>query len=289
MSIFCFSGQTLYSALLLGVSMASQQQARAFQRKVFSYYTKHKRPLPWRKTTNPYHILLSEIMLQQTQVERVIHYYGKWLRKWPTVGRLAKASRVNVLKAWLGLGYNNRAKNLHQTAKIISEKYKGDVLKAMEHYKELPGIGPYTAAAVQIFAANRGIATVDTNIRRILLHEFALSEKISDKKLWALAEKCLPKGKSREWHNALMDYGATLMTARKTGIKPKTQQPKFEGSDRQIRAKIIRKIVGRKKASFDSLMRLADEDAPRLKKIIEKMVEERLLKKSGHVYALSER
>ncbi len=268
--------------------MAVSDKVLYFQRKVLAYYKKNKRSLPWRKTTDPYALLLSEIMLQQTQVDRVVGYYEKWLRKWPTIQKLAKASRVEVLKAWLGLGYNNRAKNLHQTAEIISEKYKGGVLKAMEHYKELPGIGPYTATAVQIFAANKDLVTVDTNIRRILIHEFKLNEKISDKELWELAEKCLPKGKSREWHNALMDYGATLLTARKTGIKPKTQQSKFEGSDRQIRAKIIREIVGRKRAPFDSLLELADNDKPRLEKILKKMVEERLLKKIGRIYVLSE-
>jgi A/G-specific adenine glycosylase len=214
-----------------------------FQNKVLTYYQKNKRDLLFRETTDPYAILLSEIMLQQTQVERGLKYYSRWLQKWPTIHDLAKASRVDILKEWMGLGYNNRAKNLHETAKIISEKYEGDVLKALPHYKELPGIGPYTSAAVQIFAANRDIVTVDTNIRRIFIHEFKLSEKLSDKELWAIAQECLPKGKSRDWHNALMDYGATLLTSRKTGIRPKTRQSKFEGSDRQIRAKILRLLL----------------------------------------------
>lgn len=268
--------------------MPQTSAIRNFQYAVLSYYIKNKRPLPWRNTTDPYAILVSEIMLQQTQVDRVIDFYTRWLKKWPTIQKLAKAQRIDVLKAWLGLGYNSRAKNLHETAKIISEQYEGDVLKAIPHYKELPGIGPYTAAAVAIFSANKDIVTVDTNIRRIFIHKFGLPKSISDKDLWMLAEKCLPKGKSREWHNALMDYGATLMTSRKTGISPKTQQSKFEGSDRQIRARIIREVVGKKKASFGSLLKFAKGDKQRLQKILKKMVEERLLKKTRQVYVLSE-
>jgi A/G-specific adenine glycosylase len=266
--------------------MIAKAKIASVRKRVLAHYKKYKRNLPWRKTTNPYHILLSEIMLQQTQVDRVIPYYNRWLKKWPTVHDLAKASRISVLKIWLGLGYNNRAKNLHETAKVIVEKYNGDVLKALEQYKELPGVGPYTAAAVQIFSGNKNIVTVDTNIRRILIHEFNLNKKIKDKEVWALAEKCLPRGRSREWHNALMDYGATLMTSRKTGIKPKTTQSAFEGSDRQIRANIVREVLKGKGASYGSLLKIAEKDKERFKRILEKMMREKLIRKRGSSYSI---
>ena len=200
-----------------------------------------------------------------TQVDRVVAYYRRWLRKWPTIHELAEANRADVLREWLGLGYNNRAKYLHETARIISEKYKGDVLAALDRHQGLPGIGPYTAAAVRIFSANEDAITVDTNIRRILIHRFKLGESTSDKELWELARRCLPKGRSRDWHNALMDYGAVFLTSRKIGIRPKTRQGKFEGSDRQIRAKMLRYLLN-KRASLDELRKMTDCGEPRLRK-----------------------
>ncbi len=271
--------------------MPSKGDIAAFQAKVLAFYSEQGRKLPWRNTRNPYHILLSEIMLQQTQVDRVIPYYEQWTTKWPSVQDLAKAQRKDVLKAWMGLGYNNRAVNLHKTAGIISSIYGGNVLCALEHYELLPGIGPYTAHAVRIFAANEGIATVDTNIRRILIHEFRLDKKMPDKQLWSVAEQCLPKGKSRDWHNALMDYGAMHLTSRKTGIKPKTQQSRFEGSDRQLRARILKRLLtdsANRLYSVSALGELTKEKVPeqRLDKIIGSMLRDDLLLKKGELYSL---
>jgi A/G-specific adenine glycosylase len=260
-----------------------------FQQTVLRYYQEYGRDLPWRKTTNAYHILLSEVMLQQTQVDRGMAYYLTWTKRWKRVQDLAKANRVDVLKAWMGLGYNNRAINLHKTAQKISEEYDGDVIAAVKDFKNLPGIGPYTSAAVRIFARNEDIVTVDTNIRRILIHEFALPESTSDKELWALAEQCLPKGKSRDWHNGLMDYGATLLTSRKTGIKPKTQQSKFEGSDRQIRAKILRYILSNDSVSKQVLFtKFSKTDQDRLQRILAKMIDQEMLTYSQSTYRLKQ-
>ncbi len=262
----------------------------SFQHKILTYYSEKGRDLPWRKTTDPYSIWISEVMLQQTKVDRVIDYFKRWLAKWPTVHDLAKAYRTEVLTMWMGLGYNNRAVKLHEAAKTISTTFKGDVIAAMISEQKIAGIGPYTKSAVRIFAANHDVVTVDTNIRRILIHEFALDEKMSDKELWVIAEKCLPHGKSRDWHNALMDYGATLLTARKTGIKPKTRQSKFEGSDRQIRAKMLRHLlVSPQGASFDELVDVGNDknESERVKKILEKMAGEGLVVLSGKMWALN--
>ena len=247
-----------------------------FQEKILSFYAMHKRDLPWRTTSDPYRILLSELMLQQTQVSRVVGYYHKWLQRWPTVTDLAQAKRSSVLEMWMGLGYNNRAVRLHRTADIIAEKYCGNVLEALLHYEELPGIGRYTAHAVRIFATNEDLVTIDTNIRRILLYEFELDEDISDAELWKLAEHCLPRGKSREWHNALMDYGALFLTSKTSGIKPKTQQSRFQGSDRQVRGGLLRSLLTGP-LPFSSLHQEFAIDEKRLHTILEKMEQEGLI------------
>ncbi len=264
----------------------SPSHIRSFQHNVFAYYKKYGRDLPWRKTTNPYYILLSEIMLQQTQVDRVIQYYHRWTTKWPHVVDLARADRREVLQEWMGLGYNNRAINIHKAAQKIIESYNGDVIAAMKNYKDIPGVGPYISHAVRIFSGNEDTVTVDTNIRRILIHEFHLHKKISDNELWDIAEHCLPKGKSRDWHNALMDYGATLLTSRKTGIRPKTQQSPFEGSDRQIRAQIIRHLLNNVSVEFSEICSRFSIEKNRLDKIIYSLIKDGLVFRDKEVIRL---
>jgi A/G-specific adenine glycosylase len=264
-----------------------QEKIQQFQKKVFSFYRKKKRELPWRKTTDPYKILLSEFMLQQTQVNRVVLYYEQWTAKWPTIYALSVASLPEVLQMWMGLGYNTRAVNLHRAARKIVANYHGDVMTAVKQYKDLPGIGRYTSHAVQIFSANADLVTVDTNIRRIFIREFNLSEQVSDKEIWKLAEACLPRGKSRDWHNALMDYGALSLTAQKTGIKPKTQQSRFEGSDRQIRAQILRYLLT-KDMSISELKKNLGIEQMRLFPILEKMISEKIIVKEHKIYRLND-
>jgi len=258
-----------------------------FQDKIFSFYKHNKRDLPWRHTTDPYKILLSELMLQQTQVSRVTHYYHQWIERWPTIDALATTSLPEVLQMWMGLGYNRRAVHLHTTACIIVTQFNSDVLRAMQQYKTLPGIGRYTSQAVLIFSTNADLVTVDTNIRRILIREFDLHPTVSDADLWTLAQHCLPPGRSREWHNALMDYGALHLTARKTGIKPKTQQSRFEGSDRQIRAQILRCLL-QKSLSLSELENTLHLTQDRLQPILEKMMREHLIVQKGTIYRLKE-
>jgi A/G-specific adenine glycosylase len=265
----------------------SQEKIQRFQKKVFSFYRKNRRELPWRNTTDSYKILLSEFMLQQTQVNRVILYYEKWIAKWPTIKSLASAKLAEVLHMWMGLGYNTRAIHLHKAARIIITKFGGDILKAMHQYHEIPGVGRYTAQAVKIFSTNADLVTVDTNIRRIFIKEFNLSEKITDKELWEIAGKCLPSGKSREWHNALMDYGALHLTAHKTGIKSKTQQSRFEGSNRQIRAKILRCLI-KDTMSLSELEKKFGIQQTQLKPILEKMITEEIIIEKSNSYQLNE-
>lgn len=263
------------------------ERIKRFQQKIFQFYTENKRTLPWRNTTDPYKILLSELMLQQTQVNRVIDYYTRWITLWPTIDALACARRTEVLKEWMGLGYNTRAVRLHQAAKIIVTEFDSDVIAAMTQYKEIPGIGRYTSHAVQIFSTNADLVTVDTNIRRILIKEFDLPENVPDATLWAIAQRCLPKGRSRDWHNALMDYGSLIQTTRTTGIKPKTTQSRFDGSDRQLRASIIRMLLQHDE-SPEYLSKVLHIEHARLMKILEKLIHENIVTQNNNRFSLKE-
>jgi len=266
----------------------SSEKINQIQHEILSFYADHKRDLPWRSTTDPYKILLSEFMLQQTQVKRVIDYYIKWIKQWPTILDLSIAPFQDVLSEWIGLGYNRRAQYLHESLKIIVETYDGDVLSAMHDYQKLPGIGNYTARAVRIFAGNDDIATIDTNIRRIFIHLFHLPTTISDHTLADIAEKCMPRGKSCIWHNALMDYGALKLTSRKTGIKPKTTQSRFNGSDRQIRGKILRMLLKGPNTyqEFQSTFQIGPS---RLNKILSKMKQDQMISQNDIWYQIKEK
>ena len=180
-------------------------------------------------------------MLCQTQVSRVIVYYTDWLRKFPTVADLAQASTSDVLSAWSGLGYNSRGLRVLQAAKDIVAHWSFPT--TYEGLIALPGVGDYVANAILAFAYGQDVAVIDTNIRRILIHQFSLDEKTSLKELKEIALKVLPHWYATEWYNALMDYGALELTAKKSGIRPLTRQSKFEGSRRQVRAWIVKQLL----------------------------------------------
>ncbi len=222
-------------------------EIQKIQENILSRYQKYGRNLPWRKTKDPYAIHVSEVMLQQTQVERVIPYFLKWIKKWPDYSSFAKSSRSELLGYWSGLGFNSRALRLRESAQII-EKYWLPVDR--KSWMQLPGVGPYTSSAILSFAYNEDVPVIDTNIRRVLIFLFKLDESLLDKDLERFAEKLIPKGKSRDRHNALMDYGAIELTANKTGIRSKSKQSKFEGSDRQVRGWIVKYLLKHKKLSL---------------------------------------
>lgn len=182
-------------------------------------------------------------MLQQTQVDRVVPKYLAWTTKWPGWQALAGASTRDVLTAWSGLGYNRRALYLKRLADVIINEYGGELPTDRDRLEKLPGIGPYTAGAILIFAFNKNIVTIDTNIRRVLIHELKLPVDISKQELYQVAQQVLPRGHARDWHNALMDYGALAPGKQMTDIPPENKQSKFEGSLRQIRGEIIRRLT----------------------------------------------
>ena len=221
---------------------------------VWGYWKKYGRhDLPWRKTKDPYKILVSEVMLQQTQVSRVEGKYREFLESFPTLRALAKTPLQGVLKVWSGLGYNRRAKFLHDSAKEIMRKYNGKFPTFYSELIELPGIGDYTAKAVRVFAFNQPEVLIETNIRTVFFHHFSKiwtrRVHISDKEVGELARKAAESQNPREWHWALMDYGAHLKSS---GVrinarsKHYTKQSKFEGSLRQVRGAILRAITQNK-------------------------------------------
>jgi A/G-specific adenine glycosylase len=214
-------------------------------RELKAFYKKNKRShLPWRKTTDPYKILVSEIMLQQTQASRVVPYYMAFIKQFPNARALANAPLSKVLLAWQGLGYNRRAKYLQDAARVIAkEGYAG---------QKLPGVGPYTRGAVMAFAYNKPEVFIETNIRTVLFHHMkkntTIYRSVSDKELLPIVEEELRKSKMepREFYSAMMDYGSHL---KKQGIKLNTRsahykkQSRFEGSARQKRAAKLRMLL----------------------------------------------
>ncbi len=260
----------------------SKKEISDFQKIIYRYYKKHGRKLPWRppllklrkdKFLDPYKILVSEVMLQQTQVLRVLKKYSLFIKQFPTMRALARAPFHAVLSLWSGLGYNRRAKFLHEAAKIIVKKHQGIIPKNVEALVELPGIGEGTAGAIVAFAFNKPSVFIETNIRTVFIHYFFKStkiysrhshilenvrmscggnlftladKKIHDKEILPLIEKTLDRKNPREWYYALMDYGVYIKSlyvnpSRKSAHHGK--QSPFKNSNRQARGEILKLLV----------------------------------------------
>ena len=194
-------------------------QSAKFHSRLLSWYGRHGRDLPWRRTRDPYAILVSEFMLQQTQVATVIPYYHKWLGMFPDFGSLARASVNEVLRAWRGLGYYARARNLHATAKTVMDRHGGQFPRQIEQMRHLCGIGKYTAHAVASFALDQSVPIVEANTARVLARLFNLCESIDSRlgrrTLWQHAASLLPKSDAAIFNSALLDLGALICVAEK--------------------------------------------------------------------------
>ena len=184
--------------------------------KLLNWYRLHKRPLPWRGPLgrDPYAVWVSEIMLQQTRVETVIPYFEKWMKLFPNVKALAKASEQRVLNAWEGLGYYSRARNLHKAAQIVAKEHGGELPRDLDQLRQLPGIGRYTLGAIASIAFGMNVAALDGNIKRVYSRIFDISEPVDTPRgealLWDIAEKQLPSKDAGDYNQALMDLGATI-------------------------------------------------------------------------------
>ena len=186
---------------------------------LLAWFAANRRDLPWRRSRDPYHILVSEVMLQQTQVDRVLPYYRAFLDRFSTLAALAAAPTSDVIKAWAGLGYNRRAVNLQRTARHVLDEHGGVFPRDVDALRHLPGIGPYTAGAIACFAFEQDVPFIDTNIRRVL-HRLLVGVDVpkpaaSDAEILGLAAAALPAGNGWEWNQALMEFGALQCTARR--------------------------------------------------------------------------
>ena len=263
-------------------SMFDTDTIQSFQTKIMDWWSENTRDLQWRRDPTPYNVLVSEIMLQQTQVSRVIPKYLEFLQKYPAIESLAEANTKELIQIWCGLGYNRRALWLREAAGQIVER--GSFPEEVADLRKLKGIGPYTSRSILVFAFNKDVATVDTNIRRVLIASGFAEENSSDKELQDIADALLLKGRSSDWHNALMDYGSEVLTSSTTGIAPTSKQPRFKGSSRQIRGKIVRELSENDTLTLGEIASSLNIDGKKeteLESILDQLICDRLVDKAG--------
>lgn len=249
----------------------------------FAYYKVHGRHgLPWRKTRDPYKILVSEVMLQQTQVARVIPKYKEFLKVFPDVQSLARAPLSRVLTVWSGLGYNRRAKYLHEAARVVVRKYKGHIPKDAKMLGTLPGVGEYTTSAIRVFAFNQPDILVETNIRTVFFYADVRARLgVTDEELCPLVASALKRShaSARKFYSALMDYGAHL---KNSGIrlnkrsKHYTKQSKFHGSLREVRGAILKTLT-----AGVSTNHMRGQYKEQFEKALASLVEEGMVRRRG--------
>jgi A/G-specific adenine glycosylase len=271
----------------------SQSEVSAFQKTVLDFYhTAGRHTLPWRtlsgnKTGDPYAITVSEVMLQQTQVSRVIEKYTEFLRVFPTVQALSQASLSEVLTLWSGLGYYRRAKFLHQAAQTVATKLNGEFPHDQAQLVTLPGIGKNTAGAILAYSFDIPVVFIETNIRTVFLHHFFADDSdVPDSVLLPLIEQTLDITSPRVWYWALMDYGSYLKsTTQNPSRKSKHHvvQSTFKGSRREIRGQVLKLLI----VGSATLQQCKDSiQNPQLESVLEDLVIEELIHRSGKTYSL---
>ena len=236
------------------------KKIRSFQAMIFDWWRHNRRDLPWRRTRDPYRILVSEMMLQQTQVSRVLPKYEAFLSRFPDVASLSKASTADVIRLWKGLGYNRRALYLKKAAEAVVAEHRGVFPNDEPGLTKLPGLGTYTARALMVFAFEKDVAMVDTNIRQIITHFFLNGAKEQEKVIQHIADSLVPAGKSWEWHQALMDYGSSELhvVAPKKTPRKKSVQP-FSTTNRFYRGKMMDMLRDRSAPETEFIRRLVVE------------------------------
>lgn len=268
-----------------------RKEIEVFQKNIWNFYQKEGRHnLPWRKTKNPYKILVSEVMLQQTQVPRVLLKYSEFLKTFPNIETLANTSLAEILHVWRGMGYNRRALSLHTLAKEVVKKHKGKIPRTRAELEALLGIGPYTAGAICTFAFNEPEIFIETNIRRVFIHHFFKDrEGVNDKEILPLVKATLDMGNPRAWYYALMDYGAHLpkVIHKNPNMQSKhyMRQSVFKGSLRELRGKIIR-TLSKKSTTFIMLKRGCGNDS-RTRAALDALMKDKLIRYEKRKYKIA--
>jgi A/G-specific adenine glycosylase len=270
----------------------SPLEVTQFQQEIKTFYAKNRREMPWREPDsdgayNPYHILVSEIMLQQTQVARVVPKYIDFITTYPSVQALAAAELSDVLKLWSGLGYNRRAKFLFQTACILTMDYEGELPHDAAKLQTLPGIGANTAAAICAYAWNAPVVFIETNIRTVFLHYFFTNEEnVKDADILSLVEQTLPENNIRDWYYALMDVGADFKAKlgnQNVRSSAYIKQKVFNGSARQIRGKVLKILANAPVSKKDICKIISDK---RVEGILDDLIKEQLIHYAQKKYHL---
>jgi A/G-specific adenine glycosylase len=268
----------------------TERQISEFRETVWEHYRTQGRDFPWRKNKTPYRVLVSEIMLQQTQADRVVSYFEAFTERWPDAPSLSRARLSSVLGAWQGLGYNRRAKMLHECAKLVTKAHGGELPTDESELLKLPGIGPYTAAAVAAFAGNQPSVVIETNIRSVYIHHFfGDREGIEDSEIIPLVEATVDRENPRDWYQALMDYGSWL---KKQGVNPSrrsahyTKQAPLKGSNREVRGAIIKALNQEKSLVPAELSEKTGLSPDRVKIALAGLVSEGLVRERGGLVRL---
>jgi A/G-specific adenine glycosylase len=264
---------------------------RQFQEIIYDYYATQGRDLPWRRTHDPYAILVSEIMLQQTQVERVVAWYEPFLQRFPGFQDLARASLGEILQLWQGLGYNRRAQALQRLAQRVVQDYGGQLPAQRSTLESLPGIGAATAGALLAFAFAQPVVFVETNIRRVYLHFFYPGmEGVTDKMLAPLIFMTLDAQRVRPWYYALMDYGAMLKKVVENPNRRSAhylRQTPFPGSDRELRSRILRCFLKQPDWAEAALLTELGTEPARSRRLLQQLVREKFLLQEHDQYRLA--
>jgi A/G-specific adenine glycosylase len=262
-----------------------------FRNLVCDHFHRSGREMPWRQTHDPYRILVSEIMLQQTQVQRVETKYQDFIAAFPDFPSLARAPLREVLRVWQGMGYNRRAMALQKIARRVVAEFNGKLPDSVATLRTFPGIGAATAGAIVAFAFNKPTVFLETNIRRVFLHIFFHDrEGVRDRELLPLIEKTLDREKPRQWYYALMDYGARLKNEAENPNRRSahySRQAPFEGSDRQIRSLILKTLVAKPRVSMSQLLKAVGKGAKRTERIVDRLGEEGFLVREGDLVWIS--
>ena len=263
----------------------------AFRKTVYDYYRRHGRTLPWRRNPEPFRVFVSEIMLQQTQVERVVQRFEPFIDLFPDFRSLAVSPLKDILRAWRGLGYNRRALFLKSAAETIMRFHGGSLPSRREELLALPGIGEATASSIMVFAYNEPLAFIETNVRTVFIHFFfPRAERVRDGDILPLVESALDRRNPRRWYNALMDYGSmmkqTLGNAGKKSALYKRQAP-FRDSNRELRGRVLGALIENKSLCGEELLALLRVDRKRLAKAVAELKEEGFIREGKGSYRLA--